>query len=226
MKDLDGSASSPLTHERRLAIYDKVFVALQDAKKHVRDDLVSRGFRNFSLSGVLLIAFLRCFCPAKDDSVHSMQRIKGRRAYRGFRFLIPSPFLLCCFCLPRKHPVQLSTLHEEEGMKVLACGGPPVRLLYAGLLLRLERSFLRILCSTKKQQLRVVCLVNRILALSLFELPPAQELNESTVDSIIALSLLPQFELACAREPLFWQLFWMNCTIDGDSTHCILQPSC
>lgn len=89
MKDLDGSASSPLTHERRLAIYDKVFVALQDAKKHVRDDLVSRGFRNFSLSGVLLIAFLHmlcCFCPAKDNSVHSMQRIKGRWAYRGFRF--------------------------------------------------------------------------------------------------------------------------------------------
>jgi hypothetical protein len=58
MKDLDGSASSPLTHERRLAIYDKVFVALQDAKKHVRDDLVSRRFRSFRLSGVLLIPFL------------------------------------------------------------------------------------------------------------------------------------------------------------------------
>ncbi|GAQ90361.1 signal recognition particle subunit SRP68 [Klebsormidium nitens] len=43
MKDLEGSASSPLTHERRLGIYDKVFVALQDAKKHVRDDLASAG---------------------------------------------------------------------------------------------------------------------------------------------------------------------------------------
>lgn len=77
MKDLEGSASSPLTHERRLGIYDKVFVALQDAKKHVRDDLV----RTFA------VLFLCTFLP----SFLAFLVAKLRRSLSRYLVFIPSP---------------------------------------------------------------------------------------------------------------------------------------
>nr|XP_024397376.1 signal recognition particle subunit SRP68-like isoform X2 [Physcomitrium patens] len=39
-KDTVESSSDSLTTEKKLAVYDKIFVAYQDAKRHIRDDLV------------------------------------------------------------------------------------------------------------------------------------------------------------------------------------------
>lgn len=55
-KDLIESPSNPLSLDKKLAFYDKMFIAYQDAKRHIREDLV--GFSsladNFHLTSYLL----------------------------------------------------------------------------------------------------------------------------------------------------------------------------
>lgn len=39
-KDAMELSSDSLTTDKKLAVYDKIFIAYQDAKRHIRDDLV------------------------------------------------------------------------------------------------------------------------------------------------------------------------------------------
>lgn len=60
-KDTVESSSDSLTTEKKLAVYDKIFVAYQDAKRHIRDDLV-RCFTSFHCAsfGFRLLEFHLC----------------------------------------------------------------------------------------------------------------------------------------------------------------------
>jgi len=64
-KDVVESPSNPLSTDKKLAIFDKIFITYQDAKRHIREDLVGCHFQ-FTHDAILKLKSLHLLSSAVD----------------------------------------------------------------------------------------------------------------------------------------------------------------